>query len=108
MWDLAGSATTFDHVDEQRPGGTAESDQRDGTVERDAGTGECGKDVAEFGIDVDGGRQQTIDICGGDERIGEMRAWIHLDGHSHGLGDDEDVAEYDCRVEEAGVAPDGL
>lgn len=39
-----------------------------------------------------------------------MRALLvdHLDGHAHGLRDDEDVGEDDGGIDEAGIAADGL
>lgn len=66
-----------------------------------------GEDVAELRVDVDV-RAQAGDVRGRVQRLGEERARVHLDGHPHRLGDDEDVAEDDRGVEEACVSPNGL
>ena len=66
-----------------------------------------GEDVAKLLVHIDV-LAQARDVRRRVERLGEERAWVHLDGHAHGLRDDEDVAEDDGGVQEARVPPDGL
>jgi hypothetical protein len=48
------------------------------------------------------------EVFGCPDRVGKRRSGIHLDGQTHGFGNDEDVAEDDGSVEEALEPTDGL
>ena len=97
----------LDHVREERPRCAAKADEGDRARELAARARDCGEDVAELLVDVDV-FAQTRDIRRDVERCGEERARVHLDGHAHGLRDDEDVAEDDRSIEKARVSSDGL
>ena len=104
-------ASSFDHVAKQRPGAGAETNEGNLSGEGVAGEGDGGVDVVEFGKDVGGAIEETfLGVGGVEEGRGEVRtdSAEHLDLHSHGLGDDEDVGEDDGGVEEAVEAPNGL
>lgn len=108
--DLAAAA--LDHVAKQGPRGAAEAKQRHATLQLLAGQGDGLVDVVELLGDVDVALHDlgVLAVGRGAQGVGEVRALLvdHLDGHAHGLGDDEDVGEDDGSVEEAGIALDGL
>jgi hypothetical protein len=100
-------STALDHVREQGPRCATEANKWDLATESVPGARDGVKDVAEFLVHVDV-LAKTHDICGRVERGGEERCRVHDDLHAHGLRDNEDVAEYYRRVDEAWIPPDWL
>jgi hypothetical protein len=106
------SATTLDHIAEQCPGSTAESNQRYLTLELLARQGNGIVYVTELSrnIDVLGKHLAVLSVVGVLERVGEVRALLvnHLDSHTHGLWDDKDVGKDDSGIYQACKTADGL
>lgn len=106
------STSALDHVAEQRPGRAAEANQRHAPGQLLPGERDGLVHVPELGLDVHfpAHHLAVLAVAGVLERVWKVRALLlqHLDDHSHGLGDHEDVGEDDGGVEEAGVALDGL
>lgn len=105
-------ATSLNHVTKQRPGRATEPNQGDLASELRPRQSNRIVHIAQLGADIDLALHHllVLSIRGGLERVGEVRALLvdHLDGHAHGLRDDEDVGEDDGGVDEAGIAADGL
>lgn len=105
-------AAALDHVAQQRPRRAAEAKQRHATLQLAAGEGDGLVDIAQLVGHVDGAVHDLLVllVIGALEGFREVRALLvdHLDDHTHGLGDDEDVGEDDGGVDEAGKALDGL
>lgn len=106
------STAALNHVAQQRPWGTGESEQGDTAVELLAGEGDGLVDVVQLlgHVDVALHELGVLAVAGRAQRVGEVGALLvdHLDRHAHGLGDDEDVGEDDGGVDQAGVALNGL
>lgn len=100
------------HIAQQSPRGTGESEQGDTAIELLAGEGDGLVDVVQLLGDVDVALHQlgVLAVAGRAQRVGEVRALLvdHLDRHAHRLRDHQDVGEDDGRVDQAGVALDGL
>ena len=96
----------LDHVRHERPGGTAEADERDAAGEAGACQGDGVVHVLEpFVYTV---RLQILHVFGDIERFREDGAGVHEHLHAHGLGDDEDVGEDDGGIDKAWITIDGL
>lgn len=92
------ASSTFDHVRHQRPRCSTKSNQWDFSLQRPPRQVDRLKDVAEFLVDIDLGRQ-TFQVLRCPDRVQKDRSWVHLDGHSHGLRYDENVTKDDGGIE---------
>lgn len=99
--------TAFHHVRHQRPRRPTEPDQRDFPLQGLPGQIDRLEDVPEFLVHIDV-LGQPSEIFRGSNRVGKGRRWVHLDGQTHGFGDDEDIAKDDGGVEETFESTDRL
>lgn len=106
------SAATLDHIAEQGPRSTTESNQRHLALELLARQGDGIVYVAELSrnVDVLGKHLAILSVVGVLERVGEVRALLinHLDSHAHGLRDNKNVGEDDSGIDQACKTADGL
>lgn len=105
-------ATTFNHVAEQGPWRSAETNQRHSACQLLPCQGDTLVNVAQFLGNVNTAVHYLpiLLVLWGSQRIGEVRslAFQHFNNHAHGLGNDEDVGEDNGGVDEAGKPIDWL
>lgn len=102
----------LDHVAKQRPGSAAEANQGNTTRQLLAGQRDGLVHVVQLlgDVDVPLHHLSVLSVLGGPEGIGEMGPFLvdHLDGHPHGLGDDQDIREDNGGIYEASESLNGL
>lgn len=105
-------ASSLDHITEQRPGSTTESNQGHLTIELLACQCDGIINVAELNsnIDILGENLAVLSVIGTLERFGEVWALLvnHLDSHAHGLWDDQNIGKDYGSIYEACESADGL
>jgi hypothetical protein len=105
-------ASALDHITEQRPRGTTESNQRHLAIELLACQCDGIINVAELSsnIDILGENLAVLSVIGSLEWAGEVWALLvnHFDSHAHGLRNDQNIGKDDGGIDEACESADGL
>lgn len=102
------SSATLDHIAKEGPGGTAEPNEGHSALQLRPSQGYGLVDVVKLLGDVNIPLHNflILPISGTPQRVRKVRAFLvdHLDHHTHGLGDDEDVRKDDGGVDKACIA----
>ena len=98
--------SSLDHVRHERPGRTAETNERNAASEAFAGQGDGVVHILKPFFHTIG--LQILHVFRDIERFREDGAGVHEYLHAHGLRDDEDVREDNGSIDQVWITIDGL
>lgn len=106
------ATTALNHVAQQGPWRTTETNKRDTALQLKTGERNSLVHVVQLGLHVHILCHDllVLSVRGRLQRLGEVRALLiqHLHDHSHSLGDDQDIREDNGGIDEAIISINGL